>query len=639
MPPTVLKLNAPLLALLVAGGCTRKLDITVELFWPSSPDPFERVETVRMRGLVAGELITLGEDRWDQGPIALPTAIDPTVERLVVEGIGSGGEVLASGATPPLDLLGRAPDGPLSLFFSQVGVLSELPDRATPRFGGSAAVSLGDGRVLAFGGRDANGCMIEATEVFSLEGVEAGPSLPGGRAGRFFFDRLPDGRVLVIGGEIAPDCGASQLAEEVAILDLSSGEARFARLNPEALRPGAAVAAVSSALAIIGGGDGDPIPSALVHRFDPTTLEFNRIGNLESPRARASAAAISDQRVVFVGGRSSTSTSSALDTATVFVPERGSPLADQIPLGRRAIEPSVITLRSGAVLVAGGVGDDGASDRVDAVVVRTERDFPIGDASAVARLDSPVARGGSIELGDGSVLLLPDEAGDPHWIRFLPSRAIAIPSPGSRLVGGRTVDGRALLMAEDGTVSSFNPGIAAALGVFGSGGELAMGPQELGIVPLRPSAWERTEAGLSGFRPALAGNLFPEEMAVLIEHAAGDFSIAFDLSLEGLAKAAIAFGIADDRFDYVVLAGATFVERAPSGASRGKIACTAAETRILAEPGFHRVRVERTAARVRVDVGADGVVELTCNTPRPEAGRIALAIVTGRATFEGLELR
>jgi hypothetical protein len=159
------------------------------------------------------------------------------------------------------------------------------------------------------------------------------------------------------------------------------------------------------------------------------------------------------------------------------------------------------------------------------------------------------------------------------------------------------------------------------------------------VVPLRPSAWERTSEGLAGTRAAPPGNLFPEELAVLTDRPAGDFEIAFDLSLEGLAKAAVTFGIEDDRFDYVVLSGASFVDRAPSGISRGKVACTAAETRTLAEPGFHRVRIERAGATIRLDIGADGTDELTCNTPRPEAGRIALAIVTGRATFAGLELR
>jgi hypothetical protein len=550
------------------------------------------------------------------------------VERLVVEGLDREGEVISSGATAPLDLLRDPPEGALRISFSQIGVLSQLPLRGSVRNAGQVAIPLLDGRVLFLGGRDENGCMVESTEVASPASIEPGPPLAGGRAGDFYADLLPDGTVLVLGGVIHPDCNASQLAEDVAILDVAGGTSRIARVGGEVSRPGAAVAAVSSALAIIGGGDGTPVPSSAVYRFSPTTLELNQIGSLESPRTQAGAAAISDQRVLFVGGRSSTSTASALDSATVFVPERGSPLTDQIRLAAKVIAPTVITARSGAVIAAGG-------DRVDAIVVRTERDFPLGDTSTVAKLSQPVGPARWAELGDGSLLLLP-RAGGLHWIRFLPSRAI--PVDAEPLAGAGAIEAIALLRSQDGTFFSFNPGTAAALGVSGAAGDLRAGPHELAIVPLRPSAWERTEEGLSGFRAAPPGNLLPEEMAVLIDRPRGDFEVSFDLSLDGLAKAALAFGMEDDRFDYVLLAGASFVDRAPGGMNRGKVACSAAETRSLAEPGFHRVRIERAGSRVRLDLDADGIDELICDTARPEPGRVALAIVTGRATFRNLEL-
>ncbi len=569
MPPAVRKLNAVAGLALLLAGCTRKLDIEVNLVWSEAPDPFARIETVRMRALVGGQMVALGEDRWDQGPIALPVPLDPTVERLVVEGLTSDGEVVSSGASASLDLLHAPPEGPISIFFSQVGVLTRLSAVGPARFGGARAVALDDGRILFLGGRDASGCMVESTEVASIGGIEAGPPIAGGRAGRYFAGRLTDGRVLVIGGEVAPGCSVTQVAEDVAILDVAGGAARVARVGPEVSRPGSAVAAVSSALAIIGGGDGTPVPSAAVQRFSPTTLEFNQIGNLESPRTGASAAVISDQRVLFVGGRTNTSTASALGTATVFVPERGSPLTDQIPLRRKVIRPAVITSRSGAVIVAGGIDASGLpSDRIDAVIVRTERDFPIGDTSTVTALAAPVAGGQLTELGDGSLLLFPEEGGPIRWIRFLPSRAVAIPpleGLTGPLAGARLPDGRALLRAEDGTYLSFNPGPGAALGLYGAQGELAAGPQELGVVPLRPAAWQRTEEGLAAFRAAPPGSTLPEELAVLLERPFGDFDVTFDLELEGQAKAAIAFGLNDDRFDYAVLAGASFVDRAPAG--------------------------------------------------------------------------
>lgn len=649
MPRVRRKLNATLLGGLLAAcflsaGCTRKLDITVALDRPVAPDPFDDVRTVRMRALVRGRVVTLGEDRWDQGPVRLPELIDPEVERLVVEGLTEEGVVVSSGASGPLDLLRSAPDESIQVFFSRVGALSRLDRSGPARRGGAAAVATRDGRILFLGGRDDAGCMVERTDLFGVpDSLTPGPLLTGGRSGAFVAQRMPSGRVLIAAGEVAPDCGAGVPSEEVAIVDPEEGTTRVGLVGPEAARPGAAIAAVSDGLAVIAGGAGDgPIPSSIVHRLSPRSLEVNVIGMLESPRANASPAVVSDQRVLLVGGRSTSSTSGALGTATVFVPERGSPLAEQIRLNAKVIEPAVLTTRAGSVLVAGGTDPRGEpSSRVDMVVVRTERDFSLGDTSTVATLPTPLVGAGLTELGDGSVLLIPSEEGEPlQWLRFLPQRIEEVPLPegvaGGPLVGGPIADGRVVLTGPDGAFFSFNPGPAAVLGVAGAAGDLGEGDHELGLSLLRPSAWRRTPDGLVGSRTAPPGNILPTELAVLQPTRADDFEITFDVSLQGLAKAALVFGMVDDRFDFLVLGETSFVDRAPAGASRGDPACTAAETRTLASPGFHTVRIRRTGGRVALDLDADGTEELECDTPRPEAGRIALALITGTAVFDRL---
>lgn len=645
MPRPLQKLNATLLACLFLAGCTRKLDITVELVRPVSPDSFDDVATIRTRALVRGRVVTLGENRWDQGPVELPELIDPEVERLVVEGLTREGAVVSSGASAPLDLFRTAPEAPIPIFFSQVGVLSRLEVTGPPRRGGAAAISLAEGRLLFLGGRDDAGCMVESTEIFETpEQTTPGPLLTGGRSGRFVAQRTPSGRVLVVAGEVAPDCGAVVASEEVAIVDPVEGSTRVGRIGPESARPGAAVAAVSDGLAVIAGGSGPGMtPTSIVHRLSPRSFEINPIGMLESPRAYASAAVVSDQRVLLVGGRSTSSTAGALDTATVFVPERGSPLAEQIRLNAKVTSPAVLTTRAGSVLVAGGTSEGGApSARVDTVVVRTERDFPLGDTSTVATLTTPVADGRLTELGDGSLLLLPpSEDGALQWLRFLPQRVEEVPLPvgvSGPLVGGPIADGRAVLGAPDGTFYSFNPGLASVLGVAGADGVLGEGDQELGLSLLRPSAWRRQAEGLVGARAAPPGNILPTELAVLNARPAGDFEVTFDISLQGLAKGGLVFGMVDDRFDFLALGGTSFVDRAPTGANRGDPACTAAETRILSTPGFHRIRVKRTGSRVVLDVGADGTEELECDTPRPEPGFVALALITGSVVFDRLEL-
>jgi hypothetical protein len=631
MPRGLGKLNV---ALIVWVGCTRRLDLALELARPASPDPFEGVETLRVRGVVRGVIETLGEDRWDQGPVALEQAIEPDVERFVVEGLSPDRRVVSSGASVPLDLLSDPPDGPITIYFSEERVLSRMESSGIARRSGAAAVTLAGGGVLLLGGRDGTGCMVEATEVVTApEQIAPGPAITGGRSGRFFAGRLPSGQVIVLGGEVAPDCGAAAPSPEAAIVDVEGATSRVGRVGAEVLREGVALAVVSDTSVIVAGGV-DRAATAEVFELNPATLAVNRIGSLESPRAHASSLLVSDRRVLLVGGRSSTSSTSTLATATVFVPDRGAPLAEQIRLIDRAVQPTLARTRAGNVIVAGG-----GSARVDSIVVRTERDFPLGDTSTVAALSGPLDDARAVELGDGSVLFLPASGGPIVWARFLPGRvetiAHAVEGP---LVGGLLPDGRAVLSAGDGALYSFNPGVASAAGVFGAEGVLASGEHELGIVPLRPSAWTRIDEGLAGFRAAPAGSIIPEELAVLDERKAQDFEVAFDLSLEGLAKAALVFGIEDDRFDFVELAGASFVDRAPPGESRGRPMCTAAETRVLATPGFHRVRVRRAGPRVTLDVGADGTDDLACDTPRPEPGRIALGVVTGRAVFDGLEL-
>ncbi|MCB9650549.1 MAG: hypothetical protein H6730_28755 [Deltaproteobacteria bacterium] len=144
---------------LLAAGCTRTLDLEVALTSPESPDPFVGVSTVRLSGVLRTGPVVVGEGRWDQGPLPFPGTLDARIRRLVVEGLDADGALVASGVSPPLDLLTDPPEGRLEILFTRVGALSRVGDGGAPRDGaGLEALGLPDGRVLFAGGRRPDGC-------------------------------------------------------------------------------------------------------------------------------------------------------------------------------------------------------------------------------------------------------------------------------------------------------------------------------------------------------------------------------------------------------------------------------------------------------------------------------------------------
>ncbi len=629
-------------------SCTRTLAVDVELVYAESPDPFTGVATVRMRGLVQGQVVLVGEDRWDQGPIRLPNLIDPGVSRLVIEGLSEDGEIVSSGASGPLDLLREPPEAPLQIFFSRVGELSVMPERAPARSGGRA-IALSDGDLLFLGGVDAQGCPIMSTERYRL-GLPAieGPRLPEGRhlgtEPPLSVLTLPSGAILVIADRSEARCGHEAQPPQIALWEPPSD--RFSVLSVSDSAPfgaGVQAVAVTDSLVLVSGG-ASPVPQAAVYRVEPRSALVQPIGSLESPRSDAGAARISNKRVAFVGGQSTPSSQSALSSVTIFEPDRGSTLSERVALGSAVVRPAVIKSRAGAVIVAGGRGPNQAGQLdVQSVVVRTEQVIPLGDTSTVTTLTASVAEGALIELRDSSLVFLP-EGDDPlHWIQLLPDRSDPLALPEGvqgPLIGGPLPDGSALLRAGDGRTLLFNPGLGAALGLAMTQGSL-QAPQALGLAPLRPRAWRFREGlGLEGRAPQnLGGQLVPEELAVLQAEPVFDFELSFTLRFEGLSKAAILFGLNEDEYDYAILHGAAAFARSAAGQrARGPINCAASETRVLAQGGPHRLRVRRTGTRLSIDVGADGTDEVLCEAEQPELGFVALGVVSGVAIFDDVQL-
>lgn len=614
-------------------ACSSKLALDVRLTTAVRPDPFDDVATVRLRALEGGRLVDVGEGRWDQGPLDLPTLVSPEASRFVIEGLSEDGRVVSSGASGVLDLLTAPPEDGLDIVFTRVGVLSVLDDLGTPRIGGRV-VELDDGTLLVAGGVDESGCAREDTEIYSMDGarLERGPPLVGGRVGDFHLLPLDDARSVVVGGEAAPGCGEAVPAGDVVVFD-----GRSARRVPA---PGfnlrGASYAVSSATEIAAaGGEGDIVSRTEVLRLDLGSESVRSIGTLDAPRAWAQGVVVSSGRIALLGGQAQRDTATALDSTSVFVPSRGAALDERIGLGRPLIAPAASRTVAGGVVYAAGRSATGEGHaEVRMLVVKTERDFPLGDSTLVTSVSSTVSDGRFVGVGDGSVLLLSNDPRRVFWVQTLPRRARALDAEGAVLLGGgRVADGRVILRAQGGRYFSFNPGLSV-LGVLARQGRLAVDEGEvldgvgIGVVPRRPDAWQLTTEGLVVTQPdALEGEVRPNEWAVFAQDTQLDFEVAFDMRLTSNARAALLFGLEDQRFDHVVLGARISAHRQDT-----ILDCPTVERPELANGAFHRVRVTRSAETITVAV--DGADVFGCALRSPRAGRLALGGVSGVVAFD-----
>ncbi len=657
-----------LLGLLIpasGSGCQSELSLQIELLAPRAPDPFGEVQTVRVRVRDSGLLVTVGEVRWDQGPMKLPVLAKPSFDRVVVEGLSLGGEVLASGVSPVLDLVRAPPETPVEIYFSRVGALSVLDSMTYEPRVGAKAVTLPLGQVLLVGGRDANGCVLETTVMLhaDLPRVRPGPLIPGGRVGEFHAPLLPDGRVLILGGELRTGvgCDETKTADSLAVLDPQRGTVRTA-FSPLALaRPGATAAAVSDNLVLLAGGQVNGVPSSVVHQVHAETLDVQTLGQLDGPRSGLSSAVVSGGRLVLLGGRESDDLFGVRDDAVVFVPARGSVLEENIKLcsgecaqtstrarGLALLRPAVARTRSGTIMIAGGQGPAGeGQSRVDALVVRSERDIPLGDFSPVTTLSSTVGDADLVALDDGSLLALPREPRpDISWVRLLPrsTREIARPAGfGGALRGGKLKDGTAIFLSERGRLLSFNPGPGAVFGLLVTNGTLGLplapglGLSGLGIAPRRPERWRFTELGLEGRRDGPGTGQSPDEFAVITQEPVFNFEIEFDMSLQDRGRAALMFGLVGSEFDYVLFQETTTLERERSLPGL-PIDCRSIETPEFLATERQRIRVSRNGDTVALDLGADDLIELVCTTPDPLQGHLALGVVRGVSSFDRIRI-
>jgi hypothetical protein len=206
-------------------------------------------------------------------------------------------------------------------------------------------------------------------------------------------------------------------------------------------------------------------------------------------------------------------------------------------------------------------------------------------------------------------------------------RVTEIPAPPAPFDLAPHPDGTLRGVADDGALLAFAPGPSSFVPNLETGA---------GLVPRRPEGWRADGTGVVGTaaRPALPGADDPAAWAVLGALAFEDFGLELDVTPIERGRAALLFDFDETGYDVLVLQRAARIRAGPGRASVG---CPAAEVAGLDEgSGTTRIRFSRRGAEVRLDVGADGAVELACEVPGRAPGRLALAVLAGSVRFSRL---
>jgi hypothetical protein len=170
--------------------------------------------------------------------------------------------------------------------------------------------------------------------------------------------KLPDGRVLVMGGCIATSLACTTYLRSADLFDPATG--RFTAVGAMAAARAyfAAELVPGTGVLVAGGYRSANTPLGSAEIYLPGTQAFVPTGPLATPRAYASASLLADGSVLVSGGQGTPSGANPvpiLATAERYVPSSGSfAAAGSLGAGRRWATST--SLGAGGVLVAGGSG-------------------------------------------------------------------------------------------------------------------------------------------------------------------------------------------------------------------------------------------------------------------------------------------
>jgi murein DD-endopeptidase MepM/ murein hydrolase activator NlpD len=295
---------------------------------------------------------------------------------------------------------------------------AELYDPATGKFSPTGSTSVGrmghsatllqDGRVLVAGGEvytTDNTSSVASAEIYDPATGRFSPTgSMSSRRSRHSATLLPDGRVLIAGGE---DFGQNAYLSSAEIYDPATG--KFSPTGSMGKVRGYQTATLLSGgrVLIAGGANNDgPLPSAEL--FDPAQGRFSSTGSLAVARLLHTATLLRDGRVLLAGGSDG---AAELASAELYDPATGS--FSQV--GAMAVPRwagAATLLQDGRVLVTGGSGpaaNGGTAPVASAEIYdpATGKFSPTGSMTTVRYLHTATL------LRDGRVLVAGGDSPDP----------------------------------------------------------------------------------------------------------------------------------------------------------------------------------------------------------------------------------
>jgi N-acetylneuraminic acid mutarotase len=270
---------------------------------------------------------------------------------------------------------------------------------------------------------------------------------------------LPNGKVLVVGGDVAlasPPSGIYRMGGTAELYDPDSGTwSRTGSLHTP--RGGFALASLADGSILIAAGY-DDFDNSLdsTEIYDPATGEWRDSGNLGAPRMMPTATLLADGRVLVTGGWSDDVLQLALSSTELYDPASGK-WTSSAAMSEVRIFHTATRLADGTVLVAGGYRSNppgGSGYYIPVAISGAEVYDPAADRwHAVGNLGQGRSNHTATLLDDGTVLVaggfdsntgtnvLGDELYDPVSAAWV--------AAGSSTVGP---SGHTATLLQDGTV-------------------------------------------------------------------------------------------------------------------------------------------------------------------------------------------
>jgi hypothetical protein len=288
----------------------------------------------------------------------------------------------------------KAADGSNQIYFSSAELYNpakrsfSATGSMTYRRCGHTATLLKNGLVLIAGGVADMGVLSSAELYNPAAGTFTPINSMRARRCDFTATLLADGRVLMCGGGSRDALATAEIFNPSTKLFTATGDMTAPRLSHTAsLLPGGEVL-------ITGGSSRRYVVLATAELYSPSTGKFNGVGDMEQPRYKHAAAEIEGGPVLILGGSTKDDWRGTLSATERYDPaQRTFSRVPNLLHARFKMPQAVVTLRSGAVLVAGG---DSTLELLDPST---------GEPRIVASLGNPRYYGTATVLQNGEVLI------------------------------------------------------------------------------------------------------------------------------------------------------------------------------------------------------------------------------------------